>query len=123
MAETGLNGSEIAARAGVAASTINRPINTPGYSGNISRTTIERVAAATGVDYRPFMPQAAMGPPPATFPAPVKARRVPADLAAQVDGIRIKIEGHTAFIEALVTTENIAELRRKLDLIESIIKL
>lgn len=110
----GWNGAELAERAGVSASTINRPINTPGYPNHISARTLEKIAAASGIDFMAFAPVHGFSEPAAT------AR--PLEPARARQNIHIVIDGATARLEATVTRENIAEVRRKLDLIEALLK-
>lgn len=51
MKETGLAPTALAAAAGLASSTLTRPINDPGYPFEISNRTIKKVEAATGILY------------------------------------------------------------------------
>lgn len=107
--ERGWTGAELAQRAGVSASTINRPVNTPDWNLAISRKTLEKVAAASGIDFRPYMPTGLAEPAPTMAPA-------------RQSGIKMSVDGGTAYIEATVTLATIPELRRKIDLIEALLR-
>lgn len=109
----GWNGAELAERAGVSASTINRPVNTPGYANQISTRTLEKIAAASGIDFMQFAPHRGF-----SEAAPLARPQQP---QPSKPGIHIVIDGAIAHFEAMVTRENIAEVRRKLDLIEALL--
>lgn len=47
---TGWSPAELARRAGVAPSTLSRPLNSENWSIKVSRTTIEKVAVASGIN-------------------------------------------------------------------------
>lgn len=106
-------GAELAARAGVSASTINRPVNTAHYSNSISSRTLDKIASASGIDYRQFAPSPGMAEPVHSFVPPAKPKAKTA--------IHIVIDGAIAHLDAMVTRENIEEVRRKLDLIEALL--
>ena len=55
LAVRGWNANELAQKAGVSHSTINRPLTAPDWKSRISRKTIEAVAAASGIDPAPFV--------------------------------------------------------------------
>ena len=46
---TGLRPNALAKKAGVVASTLNRPLNDPNWKGKLSRTTIQKIETATGI--------------------------------------------------------------------------
>lgn len=48
--------SRLAQEAGVAASTINRPLRDPDWPHKLNRTTIAKIRSATGIDPTPFIP-------------------------------------------------------------------
>lgn len=48
--ETGMNPNQLAQRARVSHSTINRPLTIPNWPHKISRTTIDKIRAATGIE-------------------------------------------------------------------------
>lgn len=53
MEELGLNATQLAARSGVASTTLTRPLDPDsGHSYSISRRTIEKIEAATGIAFR-----------------------------------------------------------------------
>ena len=115
MDSKGWNGAELAKRSGVSASTINRPLNDADWSNNLSLRTLLSVAKASGIDYKRFMPQDGLAedaPPPLAIPR-AKAKSA---------GIHIEVDGKIAHIQATITLENIEEVRRKLALIEQLLK-
>ncbi len=109
----GWPGAELAERAGVSASTINRPVNTAHYPNSISSRTLDKVAAASGIDYRRFAP--------ATGVAEALPAYSPTERPRAKPSIHIVIDGAVARLDATVTRENIEEVRRKLDLIEALL--
>lgn len=54
MDQEGISAAELAARAGIAASTITRFLNNPDYKFTLSNTTIKKIADATGINPAPF---------------------------------------------------------------------
>jgi SOS-response transcriptional repressor LexA len=64
----GWTAAELARRAGLAHSTVNRPLTVPDYPNAISRQTIGKVFAASGVDPTPFFGDA--GEPLLNIPTP-----------------------------------------------------
>ncbi len=52
---TKLSPSALAKEAKVAPSTLNRPLNDPRHSFTLSTSTLEKLRAATGVDFTPFL--------------------------------------------------------------------
>ena len=112
IAETGLSGNAIARAAGVSASTINRPVNDPDWHGRINPATLDKVARATGVDYRPFATAGFSDARPAFAPA----------IPARQGSIQVSVDGDIAQVSATITLDMIPELRRKIDLIEALLR-
>lgn len=55
MLVTGLTATALAKKAGLAASTTNRPLRNPNHCGTLSLTAIGKIAKATGIDPAPFL--------------------------------------------------------------------
>jgi len=132
--------NRLATEAGVAASTINRPLRDKNWSNNFSRTTLMKIQEASGIDPKPFIP-AEMTEESEMFSA--KANRTgmgrrPESLADRVllgldiasvpplpldiNKIKIAVAGPIAQIVATVDRTGLARLRRKLDAIESMLE-
>lgn len=112
MAETRLTGNALARLAGVSASTINRPVNDDTWNGRVSPATLDKVARATGIDYR------AMATAGFSDARPVFAPSMP----ARQGSIQVSVDGDVATVSATVTLAMIPELRRKIDLLEALLK-
>ncbi|MFG1184390.1 helix-turn-helix domain-containing protein [Xanthobacter aminoxidans] len=52
--EMGISATELAKRAGVAATTLTRPLNDPGHKFTLTTKTISRIAEASGISPGPF---------------------------------------------------------------------
>lgn len=111
LAETGMSGNALAAAAGVSASTINRPLNDADYTGRVSTATLDKVAKATGLDYRPHAP--GLADAQTAFRPAIPGKR---------GSIQVGVDGDLAVVSATVTLDMIPELRRKIDLIEALLK-
>ena len=57
IAETGLSASALAAKAGIVSTTLTRPLNKAGHEFDISRRTLDKIQAATGISYAAFASQ------------------------------------------------------------------
>lgn len=55
--KTGLSPSALARKAGLATTTLTRPLNNPGHQFNLSTTTLEHLREATGYEFAPFLAQ------------------------------------------------------------------
>ena len=121
--------NRLAGEAGVATSTIGRPLREgENYAGKLSRTTIEKVRQASGIDPSPFIPEG-MAEDAGLFASRPKTS---ADhILATMDSpdpnhlkkneIRIAVVGDLAQIVATVDRDGIARLRKKLDAIETML--
>jgi transcriptional regulator with XRE-family HTH domain len=121
--------NQLAAKSGVAASTISRPLREQDYPFHISRTTISKIAAATGIDPTPFIPDG-LAEPVAAFVGPdtqaartLRALDSPASPGAgqPTNEIKVAIVGSLAQIVATVNREGLARLRAKIDAIEAML--
>jgi transcriptional regulator with XRE-family HTH domain len=110
--QTGMSGNALAAAAGLSPSTINRPLNDPDYQGRVSPSTLDKVAKATNIPYR--------SPDRAGLSDASPAYRAPEPL--RQGGIVVVIDGNLAELKAIVTLDTLAELRRKIDLIEQLLQ-
>lgn len=126
--------NQLAEKAGVAASTINRPMRQKGAKHSLSRQTIKKIAAASGIDPAPFVPAAmaeeksifALQPPrPKTYERRIletlhnPTAEEPAASALPRNEIKIAVVGDLAQIVATVDREGLARLRQKLDALEA----
>jgi len=126
----GWSANKLAQEAGVAASTISRPLRTKDYANKLSRQTVAKIQAASGIDPAPYIP-GEFAEDAAVFSGVQKthAGRALAKLdqdeatpnAQSVNEIRIAVVGPVAQIVATIDREGIAKLRKKLDAIESMI--
>lgn len=123
--------NRLATEAGLASSTINRPLREPDWPHEISRTTIKKVQKASGIDPAPFIPDG-FSEDKSIFTSPRRqtvADRALAELdqpkqtpnAQTINEIKIAVVGPLAQIVATVNREGIARLRAKLDAIESML--
>jgi lambda repressor-like predicted transcriptional regulator len=126
--------NRLAQEAGVATSTIARPIREREYPHKLSRDTITKIREASGIDPAPFIPAELaedanlFSPPPGQR---TRAGRILAalDTPAAAEGpnaqatneIKIAIVGPLVQIVATVNKAGLARLRAKLDMIESIL--
>lgn len=53
LAQTGLSPTALAERVGVSSTTLTRPLNSPEYPHSISRRTLDKIRAVTGIDFEP----------------------------------------------------------------------
>jgi transcriptional regulator with XRE-family HTH domain len=121
--------NKLATMAGLASSTIARPLREGGrLDYRLSRLTIQKIAKASGVDPGPFIP-AGLFEEAASYTPATRAGRILAELdgdaaraAAQpTNEIKIAIVGSLAQIVATVDRAGLARLRAKLDAIESML--
>jgi len=126
--------SRLADEAGLSPSTLNRPLAQPDWPHQISRRTIEKVFVASGVDPSPFglsgySKSAASGlhsPPQETVAGRILREKVAGAEVKQgahpiEPDLKIGIHGRFVQIVATVDKAGLAELRRKLDAIETIL--
>jgi DNA-binding phage protein len=118
MDATGLKGAELAHKAGIAASTINRPLSDANWPHLLSHKTLAAVALATGISFKDFEPDSA------TSVAPfVRSDRAPTGQAPDGDcDMQIQVDGNRAHLVATVTLDCIEALRRKIDLLEALLR-
>jgi lambda repressor-like predicted transcriptional regulator len=125
--------NRLASEAGLAASTIARPLRTLDYKDKLSRTTIAKIARASGIDPTPFIP-AGFEEDKVTFSATAARPRTTADRVlaalddaqvptppAQTNEIRIAVVGRLAQIVATVDKAGIAKLRARLDALDTML--
>jgi len=105
--------NRLAQEAKVAASTINRPLYNKDWPFQLSRGTIEKVRAASGIDPTPFMPEGF-----GESSAPEYAAPAPHGDDPEMNTVRLSIDGGVARLEAVVDTNGIARLRRAIEAIE-----
>jgi len=55
LAETGMKASSLAAKARFASTTLTRAMNSPDHKYELSLSTVEKIQAATGIAYAPFL--------------------------------------------------------------------
>lgn len=123
--------NRLATLAGVAASTINRPLREPDWKHKLSRTTIAKIQEASGIDPGPFIPEGfaedkalfATGRIRTTADRALEHLDQPGSgpNAQATNEIKIAIVGNLAQIVATVDRSGIARLRQKLDAIESML--
>jgi len=123
--------NRLAQEAGVASSTINRPLRDKNWKHKLSRDTVSKVYQASGIDPKPFIP-AHLAEESAMFsgPQPSRIRAIlerlddvpdPAPAALSVNEIKIAVVGPTAQIVATIDRKGLAKLRQKLDAIEAML--
>lgn len=121
--------NKLAMVAGLASSTIARPLREQGrLDYRLSRLTIQKIAKASGIDPSPFIP-AGLFEEAATYTPATRAGRILADLDGEAKSapsqptneIKIAIVGPLAQIVATVDRAGLARLRAKLDAIESML--
>lgn len=129
---TGYSVNKLAQEAGVATSTLNRPLNTPNWRHKLSRDTIQKVYRATGIDPTPFtqagMADTAKGldlrsmpPRPETRADRVLQGLPPPPTVTRTPAISISVENGVAMITATVDRAGLDQLRRKLDAVEALL--
>lgn len=125
--------NRLATEAGVAASTINRPLRDPEWPHKLSRSTIAKIRDASGVDPAPFIPTE-MAEDAEIFSrgqrllqqvgsvdAMGEAEGQSALNAQKRNEIKVAIVGPLAQIVATIDKDGIDRLRAKLDAIESML--
>lgn len=123
--------NRLASEAGLAASTIARPLRDKNWSYNISRRTLMKIRTASGIDPGMFSPKGFSEDSSIfsdNYPK-TTARHVLENLDQNsqdtkelaVNQIKITIVGNLAKIEATVDRDGIAKLKLKLDTIATII--
>lgn len=118
LAKTNWTMNELAERAGVAASTINRPLR-GGHKHSLSRKTLVKIARASGIQPPPTLlatPVATDADPPPGFAAPAAAPML------GHNEVRVVISARGAEIHAHVDRAGLAALRAKIDLIEKLLE-
>lgn len=119
--------NRLATKAGVAASTINRPLREPDWPHKLSRTTVQKIQIASGIDPKSFIPEGFAEDEVmfARSTASDRNRRVlelldqpPQAPSQPVNEIKIAVVGKIAQIVATVDRDGINRLRAKLDAIE-----
>lgn len=122
--------NRLATETGVAASTINRPLRDKSWKGKLSRDTISKIQAASGINPREFItdgfaedhPRFASSGSVTVSGSALSALDEPHSLTTQkINEIKIAIDGSNAQIVATINREGIATLRRKLDLLEEML--
>nr|WP_323779582.1 hypothetical protein [Amylibacter sp.] len=127
--------NRLASEAGVAASTINRPLREKNWPHKLSRATLVKIRDASNIDPSPFIPEEAdesaflsmnydLGAPTeetmARLESAVQSHKQtwPSPTRLEKGDIEISISGNHAYIEAFIHLDDIARLRKKLDAIE-----
>jgi plasmid maintenance system antidote protein VapI len=128
--EKNWSANRLATEAGVATSTVGRPIREADYAGKLSRDTVLKLQKASGIDPQPFIPSdfeeeiaAFTRPRPKTTADRVLEAldQPPGPMAQTINEIKIAVVGPIAQIVATVDRAGIAKLRQKLDAIESML--
>lgn len=122
--------NRLATEAGLATSTIARPLRDPDYPNKLSRATIAKIRDASGIDPAPFVPSE-MAEDEAIFTQGIQtlaARSLatldPADAPPDRpfrNQIKFVVDGKVAQIAATIDRAGIDMLRKKLDAIESVL--
>lgn len=121
--------NRLATEAGVAASTISRPLRIKNYNGHLSRQTITKIFEASGIDPAPFIPKE-LAEDSREFtgnPAHDRGQRLWANLHGRNEtrpernDIRFVVVGDKVQIAATLDRAGLAKLRRKLDDIERLL--
>jgi transcriptional regulator with XRE-family HTH domain len=129
--------NRLSEEAGVAASTINRPLRDRNYPHSLSRATIRKIAAASGIDPAPYIP-ADQSEDRALFAGFAERARTYADRALEdldkppeakgtplaaspLNEIKIAVVGNLAQIVATIDREGLQRLRQKLDALEAML--
>lgn len=123
--------NRLATEAGVAASTINRPLRVQDWPHKLSRTTLTKIHEVSGIDPKPFIP-AGFAEDADTFasqrPLTLADRALrnldkanPNSETQPTNEIKIAVVGKLAQIAATLDRAGIAKLRAKLDAIESML--
>lgn len=120
--------NRLAGEAGLAASTIARPLRERDYAGKLSRTTIAKIHAATGIDPAPFAPDGFhesegvyAGSPAVRKILEAVGRGETAPSAMNRNEVKVAVVGDLAQIVATVDREGLARLRKKIDAIEAML--
>lgn len=113
--------NRLASEAGVASTTISRPLKEPEYPHKLNRTTIAKIHAASGIDPAPFAPKE----------TPYIADTLPRGMAEQPTPMRIHAEGRNSLsilidgplvrIQGVLDKEGAKKLRESLDHIIAIL--
>jgi hypothetical protein len=121
--------NKLATMAGLASSTIARPLREQGrLDYRLSRLTIQKIAKASGIDPTPFVPSGMFEEAGSYVPS-TRMGRILAELDGEKPGptlqpaneIKIAVVGNLAQIVATVDRAGLARLRAKLDAIESML--
>lgn len=123
--------NRLANETGLATFTINRPLREKDWPHKLSRTTINKIQTASGIDPAPFIPAGLAEDSGSYLNGPVAtvARRALESLdtspaapsALQVNEIKVAVVGPLAQIVATIDRSGVAKLRQKLDAIEAML--
>lgn len=123
--------NRLAKEAGLATSTIARPLRELDYNGKLSRVTVAKLHAASGIDPAAFVPEGFAedvarysGPRPqnnADIVLQSLDKTVPSQNSQAINEIKIAVVGSHAQIVATINREGLAKLRQKLDAIEAML--
>lgn len=118
--------NRLAREAGVAASTINRPLRDRDWPYPLKPDTIARIHRASGIDPRPFV-AGEMAEPAEMYASPREAAPKPEASAkalhqtAPLNVVDLYIENGTATVLARLDRAGLDALRRKLDALEVVL--
>lgn len=107
--------NRLASEAGVASTTISRPLKEPDYPHKLNRTTIAKIHAASGIDPAPFAPK---DMPYLADAAPSGLAEPPTPMRIQAGGrnsLSILIDGPLVRIQGVLDKEGAKKLRESLD--------
>lgn len=121
--------NRLASEAGVASSTIARPLRErENYAGKLSRTTINKIWAASGIDPSSFIPKELReadhvftGRPETQADRSLASLDAPPPEAPARNVIKVAVVGDLAQIVATVDKKGLIRLREKLDAIETML--
>ena len=123
--------NRLAQEAGVAVSTIGRPLREQDYKYALSPATVAKVHKASGIDPKPYMPKemsepnemyrAGTGSTAARALKRLMEKETDQIARESINHIQIAVCGSIAQIVATIDREGIEKLRKKLDAIEAML--
>lgn len=125
---TGQSIAELARNAGLAHTTINRPLKTPNWKYELKPDTIKAVAEATGIDPTPFIVEGAAEPPALYLGKPSRPRSQADQVLRSLPApnmrgdFHVHLDGDIVRVSAAVDLATIPRLRKALDAMEDLLK-
>lgn len=120
--------NRLATEAGVASTTISRPLKDSTYSGHLARSTIAKIREASGIDPTPFIPKELLEDTEhfAHLPRENRARSQAASEAVvpshseKLNQVVFTFDGQTVKLEGTFDRRGLVELHKKIEKIESL---